>query len=60
MPPPPASRRTDVQRSLRVGRTLGSPAEISMAGFMVKVTMLTGFLLLVIGTPELTVREHAF
>jgi hypothetical protein len=31
-----------------------------MAGFMVKVTMLTGFLLLVIGTPELTVRELAF
>jgi hypothetical protein len=39
-PPPPGSRRTDVLRSLCVGTTRATSAEMSMAGFMVRVTML--------------------
>jgi hypothetical protein len=38
MPPPPGSRRTDVQRSLCAGTTRSTAADTSMAGFIVKVT----------------------
>jgi hypothetical protein len=41
MPPPPGSRSTDLQRSLWLGMTRGTVLDTSIAGFMVKVTMLT-------------------
>ncbi len=39
MPPPPGSRRTDVQRSLCLGTTRPTAVDTSIAGFMVKVMM---------------------
>jgi hypothetical protein len=63
IPPPPASRRTDVQRSLCVGRTLATDAETSMAGFIVNVTMLIvvhSLTLFGLASSEIDVRYPSF
>src|SRR4051794_23270048 len=39
MPPPPGSRRSTPQRNLWLGKTCGTDAATSIAGFTVSVTM---------------------